>query len=90
MKFAQKACAILVDGEWKGIAKDPVTDHGKKSKEGVLTLARSKQTGELITARIDLEPLSDWYTDVMELVYYKGDLYNEITFNEIRTNVEKA
>ena len=87
LKFAQKACAILVDGEWKGIAKDPITDHGKKSKEGILTLARNKETGKLYTVRLDKEPLSDRYEDVMELVYYKGDLYNEITFNEVRENV---
>jgi nicotinamide phosphoribosyltransferase len=87
LKFAQKACAILVDGKWIGIAKDPVTDHGKKSKEGILTLARAKESGKLYTVRLDLEPLSDWYEDVMQLVYYKGDLYNEITFNEVRRNV---
>jgi len=89
LKFAQKACAILVNGEWVGIAKDPVTDHGKKSKEGILTLARSKETGSLHVARLDKEPLSDRYTDVMDLVYYKGELYNEITFEEVRSNTAK-
>jgi len=86
LKFAQKACAILVDGEWVGIAKDPVTDHGKKSKEGVLTLARNTENGKLYTVRLDQGPLGGDFKDIMNLVYYKGDLYNEITLEEVRKN----
>jgi len=85
LKFAQKACAILVDGEWRGIAKDPVTDHGKKSKEGVLTLARSRTTGELVTVRLDNGPLDDDLEDIHQLVYHTGDLYNETTLAEVRS-----
>ena len=85
LRFAQKACAILVDGKWRGIAKDPVTDHGKKSKEGVLTLVRSKMTGELMTARLDKNSLNDEFEDVHRLVYHLGDLYNETTLDEVRT-----
>lgn len=87
MKFAQKASAILVDGEWKGIAKNPVTDSGKKSKEGVLTTVRSKMTGEFMAARLDQGPLDSEWEDVMQLVYYKGDLYNEVTLDEIRARL---
>jgi nicotinamide phosphoribosyltransferase len=87
MKFAQKASAILVDGEWKGIAKNPVTDSGKKSKEGVLTTVRSKMTGEYMAARLDQGPLDSEWEDVMQLVYYKGDLYNEVTLDEIRARL---
>ena len=88
LKFAQKACAILTDNGWVGIAKDPITDHGKKSKEGVLTLARNKNTGKLETVRLDLAPLGEEYEDIMQLVYYKGKLYNETTLDEVRANVE--
>jgi nicotinamide phosphoribosyltransferase len=95
-KFAQKAASILVRtlhlgahgsvevDEWIGIAKDPVTDPGKKSLEGVLTLARSKSTGELVTARLDQGPLSDDLEDVHVLVYHTGTLYNETTLAEVR------
>jgi nicotinamide phosphoribosyltransferase len=85
LKFAQKASSILVDGVWKGIAKDPVTDHGKKSKEGVLTTVRNRITGELTAARLDLEPLTSEFEDIMSLVYHTGSLYNETTLTEIRT-----
>lgn len=84
-KFAQKASAKqLLDGTWVGIAKNPVTDSGKKSKEGVLTTVRSKMTGELMAARLDQGPLNSDFEDIMELVYYKGQLFNETTLAEIR------
>jgi nicotinamide phosphoribosyltransferase len=88
LKFAQKACAILTDDGWVGIAKNPVTDSGKKSKEGVLTTVRSKMTGEFMTARLDQAPLNSEFEDIMQLVYYKGDLYNETTLVEIRARVD--
>lgn len=84
LKFAQKASAILVDDEWVGIAKDPVTDSGKKSREGVLTLTRSKMTGELMTMRLDQGPLDEDFEDMMQLVYHTGDLYNETSLAEVR------
>jgi len=93
LKFAQKACSILVvndagEEEWVGIAKDPITDHGKKSKEGVLTLVKSKMTNELMTARLDIGPLNSEFEDQHRLNYYLGDLYNETTLSEVRARVE--
>jgi len=87
LSFAQKASAILFDGKWKGISKNPATDSGKKSKEGILTIVRSKITGELTTVRFDLGPVNDEFQDIMQLVYYKGDLYNETTLDEVRNRV---
>ena len=94
LKFAQKACAELVevspgseDLYWKGIAKDPITDSGKKSKEGVLTLVRGKMTGELLVARLDKGPISDDFEDIMQVVYHQGKLYNETTLAEVRYRV---
>ena len=34
-KYAMKMSAIMVDGEWVDVYKDPVTDKGKKSKRGI-------------------------------------------------------
>lgn len=84
-KFAQKACSILVNDAWKGIAKDPITDHGKKSKEGILTLGRNNATGELETLRID-DGFPEGYEDAHYLVYYLGKLFNEVTLDEVRAN----
>jgi nicotinamide phosphoribosyltransferase len=86
LKFAQKASALLTDGGWVGIAKDPVTDQGKKSKEGVMTTVRNKVTGEFMAARLDnIEELNEDLEDIMQLVYYYGDLYNETTLDEVRS-----
>lgn len=92
-KFAQKASAILIEDEngndyWKGIAKDPVTDSGKKSVEGVLTLALNTETGEQETVRLDTGPLDPKYIDLHVLVYQNGKVYNMITLDEIRKNLE--
>ena len=85
-KFAQKASAVLVDGKWVGIAKNPVTDPGKVSKKGRLTLAKNLMTGQLETVTIgeDGSPLSDDYQDQMLVVYDHGKVLNQTTLDEVR------
>lgn len=83
-RFCQKASAIMIDGKWVGISKDPITDPGKRSKEGVLTLVKSNLTGEYSTARIDQQRLDSEFEDQMELVYYNGRIMVEPTLAEIR------
>jgi nicotinamide phosphoribosyltransferase len=84
-KFAQKASAVLVGGRWVGISKNPVTDPGKKSKEGLLTLVRSKMTGEYMTAGITPEGISDEFEDMMQVVYSNGTIFNKTTLAEVRS-----
>jgi len=43
-KCAIKLSAILVGGEWRDVYKDPITDHGKKSKVGRLALVHADGT----------------------------------------------
>lgn len=92
-KFAQKASAISIAGKWEGIAKDPITDPGKKSLTGVLTLARWKQTGALTTydflAGGEINAASPLLEDVHQLVYHYGALYNETTLEEVRQRCAK-
>lgn len=87
-KFAQKASSIYVRGAhgmyWMGIAKDPVTDPGKKSKEGVLTLVRDKNTGEMRPFRLEQEELTENLEDLHQLVYYYGRLFNETILSDVR------
>jgi nicotinamide phosphoribosyltransferase len=91
LRWAQKASAILVieNGEfiWRGIAKDPITDPGKKSKEGVLTLALNTKTGRHETIRIDQGPLDPKYVDLMEDIYDTGEFFNETVLEEVRVRV---
>lgn len=74
----------MINGKWVGISKDPITDPGKRSKEGVLTLVKSNLTGEYSTARIDQHRLDSEFEDQMELVYYNGRIMVEPTLAEIR------
>lgn len=85
LKFAQKACAIMQNGEWIGVSKDPITDPGKRSKQGLFTLAKSKLTGELKV--VNIVDLGDEYEDIMQLSYHCGKLYNETTLDEVRQRV---
>ncbi|WP_020397898.1 nicotinate phosphoribosyltransferase [Kordiimonas gwangyangensis] len=43
-QFAMKCSAIEVDGEWRDVFKEPVTDMGKQSKRGVLALTADFET----------------------------------------------
>jgi nicotinamide phosphoribosyltransferase len=86
-KFAQKASAILVNKSWKPIFKDPITDPGKKSKAGRLTLVRSRLTGEYSTVDFDKfldGKIDSEYEDVMVTVYENGKMFNETTLDQVR------
>lgn len=87
-KFAQKASAVLMntkDGyKWFGIAKDPITDPGKKSKEGVLTLTKSLITGEQQTMRVDQGPINAEFKDMMVTVFDHGVMFNFSSLAQIR------
>ena len=78
MKFAMKCSAIKVDGEWRTVQKDPITDSGKKSKAGRVTLY--KTNGEYHSGVEDLE------APVLVTTYLNGALMNKISFDEIRNN----
>ena len=99
-KFAQKASAILVKdyfdlswGDahqlvWIPISKDPVTDHGKKSKAGRVSLARKiGETGPDSFVSYDMaDGVPDGYVDALVTVYDKGVLMYRITLDEVRKN----
>lgn len=73
MKFAFKASNVIVDGISKPIAKEPITDPGKKSKRGKLKLIQ--ENGEYKTVTID-QPGNDLLID-----YYRNGKVNPEIFN---------
>ena len=90
-KFAMKCSSAQVNGEWIDVQKDPVTDSGKKSKAGRVTLWKSG--GELasgVTAPTGWadKAIGSW-TEALEEVYRDGKLVKEITFDEIRANAKQ-
>jgi len=90
-KFAMKCSSALINGEWVDVQKDPITDSGKKSKAGRVTLW--KGGGEWVSA---VDQPKGWFdkgfgpfTEMLEEVYRDGKLVKEITFDEVRQNARK-
>lgn len=98
-RFAMKASAILRHGEWHGISKNPVTDPGKRSKEGLLFLAEHE--GKFVTRHQLNETRyrsavwhDDWHDDEAAsrdwvLDFEDGYVANTYTLSEIRSRVQK-
>lgn len=78
-RFAFKCSAIEIDGVWSGVMKDPVTDHGKKSKSGRLKLVRSGATVATVTEEQSSE------ASLLTPVFENGRLLIDQSFADIRT-----
>ena len=82
-KFAMKCSAALVNGKWVDVFKDPITDAGKQSKKGRVTLYNNGQ-GKLFSDVINKD-----YPDELVTVFEDGELIKEYTFAEVRANSNK-
>ncbi len=85
MKFAMKASAAKVDGLWRDVFKDPITDSGKRSKKGRLALIKT-DAGEIKTIR---ENDLNGRDNLLATVYRNGDLVREYDFEQVRANAAK-
>jgi nicotinamide phosphoribosyltransferase len=90
-KFALKCSAARVGGEWIDVYKDPITDKGKSSKRGRMTLLRHREYGHFKTVPVPPEaasleeavkPLG--FDDAMVTVWEDGRLVNDWTFAQVR------
>lgn len=79
-KFAMKCSSITVNGNQRDVFKSPITDMGKESKKGRVTLYRN-DSGYFT----DLEGNTD-AVEVLETVFENGEIIKEYTFDEIRDN----
>jgi nicotinamide phosphoribosyltransferase len=80
LKFAMKCSAACVNGEWRDVYKEPITDPGKHSKKGILALIINEQ-GQYETIRI--ENLNG-REDLMKVRFFNGSMKNTTNFQEIR------
>jgi nicotinamide phosphoribosyltransferase len=80
LKFAMKCSAAYINGAWRDVYKDPVTDSGKRSKRGRLQLIR-EPGGEFQTVSYSE---SQVVRDQLEIVYRNGELVNQTTFQAVR------
>ena len=85
LKFAMKASAVRVDGQWRDVFKDPVTDSGKRSKRGRLALVL--EAGEYTTVR---EAELAERENLLQTVFRNGELLLETDFESIRQRAAAA
>jgi len=91
-KFAMKCSAAEINGVWVDVQKDPITDPGKKSKAGRVTLW-TNSGGEFargVTAPTGWtdKGIGGW-TEALVPVYWNGNLHKDYTFDEVRQNSNK-
>jgi nicotinamide phosphoribosyltransferase len=89
MRFAMKANAVCVNGEWRDVFKDPATDPGKTSKRGVLSLIRSGGIGSSRWSTVRRNGLHTGEVDYLEKVFDGGELLIDQTFEQIRAQSTK-
>ena len=90
-RFAMKSSSACIDGIWVDVQKDPVTDPGKKSKAGRVSLYKNGRE-----YRSDVTTPLGWtdfgvgsWTEVLEEVYRDGKLIRDMNFDQVRSNSRK-
>lgn len=83
LRFAMKASAVEIDGEWRDVQKTPATDPSKTSKAGRLALVQEAD-GQLRTLR--REALGG-RADLLQPVYRDGEVLKRWDFSEIQARV---
>jgi nicotinic acid phosphoribosyltransferase len=83
-KFAMKCSSVNVNGTWRDVYKDPVTDPGKTSKKGRLQLIKNEQ-GEYQTV-----PERPWNKDELVTIYENGQLLVDYTLEHVRINASQC
>lgn len=79
-RFAFKCSAVNVNGGWRDVSKNPITDPEKKSKAGRLALVRMPNNGWSTIHSNGDSPSRD---ELIE-VFCDGNIIKEQTFGEIR------
>lgn len=77
-KFALKCSSVVISGVEQDVYKDPVTDHGKRSKTGRLILVRNAD-GKFETVREELGG-----ENLLQTVFLNGSLLIDQSLAEIR------
>ncbi len=80
MRFAMKASYARVDGRWRDVFKDPVTDSGKRSKRGRLALIKSEKGGYQTIREENL----NGRRNELQVVFENGRLKADWSLQEVR------
>lgn len=84
-KWAMKCSAICIDGVWRDVAKDPITDPGKKSLKGRLIL--QEKMGGFITARAEEYENDGEAQNLLKVAYRDGKIFFKEKFATVRARV---
>lgn len=87
-KFAIKASYGIIDGRLVGIHKDPITDQGKKSKQGLLRVRTTNGIDFRTSSALD-NTMDNSYGDHLKTVFEMGDLKKYYTYTDVVANVNK-
>lgn len=79
-KFAMKCSAAQVNGVWRDVFKDPITDPGKRSKRGRLKLVRHAD-GSYASVAQDALPEQP---DILQDVFRDGKIVKSTSFDAVR------
>ena len=83
---AMKATGAIVDGEFRELFKDPITDDGtKRSARGFL---RVDHDGEKYVLR-DQVTEEESNGGCLEVRFKDGEMFGEVTFEEVRSRIKK-
>jgi nicotinamide phosphoribosyltransferase len=91
-RFAMKCSAIRIGDTWRDVMKDPVTDTGKRSKAGRLTLLRNARTGAYRTVAVpqrwdDTLVEGEW-EDALHTVFDTGRLLVDTSLADVRVRAQ--
>jgi nicotinamide phosphoribosyltransferase len=91
-RFAMKCSAVEVNGVWRDVFKDPVTDPHKRSKAGRLALL--KKDDAYVTVRegsaAHADAIANGYAPALQLVFENGTLQADQRFQSIRDRANDA
>lgn len=89
--LAFKCTACKINGEWKQVFKDPVTDSGmKRSAKGLLAVIPDVYTGEYTLHENVSEEVERSSWNCLRTVFSDGKLVSETTLTQVRERLHKG
>jgi nicotinamide phosphoribosyltransferase len=83
-KCAFKCSLAIVDGEEIMVYKDPITDPGKKSKRGYMSVHRDEKHGGNLFTKYNGD--HDFESDEMKVVFENGKLLIDYSWDDVKKN----
>lgn len=86
-EFAMKASAIMVNGEWRDVSKNPVGQTSKKSKGGRFKVLRMDDGNGRKYRTVSIDTVGE---NLLKPVFCNGVLVDVINFNDVRQRANEG